>query len=328
VKRTAKGFTLVELLTTVGIIAILVTLLMPAVNMVRKMAKEAEQKAQFNTIGMGLEAFKSDMGKYPESKWLYYNSGIRERDYQGAQRLSEALVGWDLLGVHPDTAWKANGWNEDNSRRIYPQRPINTADPDVQKNLDERLGVYLDNPTEHAFKLCSRSNNVDDGLFYPRDFPGAYYSNNIQNTFVLCDVFKERRINLVDPLTSTITNVTVKAGTPILYYKADLSSKQMSYAASLDPTLGSRYNVSDNIMYMNLPPLSEVGKTTVTKVHKLGNDPALFYNTPQQPQNSGATYGVIDMKVPTLWPHRPDSYILISAGWDGLYGTSDDIFNF
>jgi hypothetical protein len=27
-------------------------------------------------------------------------------------------------------------------------------------------------------------------------------------------------------------------------------------------------------------------------------------------------------------PMRSDSYILISAGFDGLYGTSDDVFNF
>jgi hypothetical protein len=28
------------------------------------------------------------------------------------------------------------------------------------------------------------------------------------------------------------------------------------------------------------------------------------------------------------WPHRPDSYLLISAGADGIYGTNDDIRNF
>ena len=28
------------------------------------------------------------------------------------------------------------------------------------------------------------------------------------------------------------------------------------------------------------------------------------------------------------WPYRPDSYLLISAGMDGIYGTDDDIRNF
>ena len=27
-------------------------------------------------------------------------------------------------------------------------------------------------------------------------------------------------------------------------------------------------------------------------------------------------------------PYKPSSYILISAGKDGLYGTADDVFNF
>jgi hypothetical protein len=286
--------------------------------------RKAEQKAQFNTIGLALEAFKSDMGNYPESKWLYPNSAIKHQDYQGAQRLTEALVGWDLMGIHPDTAWKADGWNEGRTEQIYPPKPIDTSNTLVQQNLDERMGIYLENPTEHVFKLGSRANNVDDGLYYPQHFLGAVSTPYIADTYVLCDVFKVRRVNLIDPISNNISDVTVKAGAPILYYKANLSYKQMLYLQAQD----SRYNVFDNILYMSLPPLSEVGKSTITKFHKLGNDPALFYNTPSQPQNMGATYGVIDLKVPTRWPHRSDSYILISAGIDGLYGTPDDIFNF
>ena len=29
-----------------------------------------------------------------------------------------------------------------------------------------------------------------------------------------------------------------------------------------------------------------------------------------------------------LWPQRPDSYLLVSPGADGLYGTADDVTNF
>jgi hypothetical protein len=32
--------------------------------------------------------------------------------------------------------------------------------------------------------------------------------------------------------------------------------------------------------------------------------------------------------LPIERPHNKDSYILISAGWDGIYGTRDDVFNF
>jgi hypothetical protein len=64
--------------------------------------------------------------------------------------------------------------------------------------------------------------------------------------------------------------------------------------------------------------------------HKLGdttNSYEFFYGNP------AATPPVIgyiqDPKVTARpWPYRPDSYLLISAGADGLYGTPDDICNF
>lgn len=48
------GFTIVEILTTVAIIAILIGLLIPALNMVKEAALNVKQKAQFNGIGFAL----------------------------------------------------------------------------------------------------------------------------------------------------------------------------------------------------------------------------------------------------------------------------------
>ena len=62
--------------------------------------------------------------------------------------------------------------------------------------------------------------------------------------------------------------------------------------------------------------LSLVGRLKDGKQHPIW-DSVFFYNY------------ITDPKVTAVdWPYRPDSYILISAGVDGLYGTNDDICNF
>jgi len=69
VRRKRTGFTIVELLAALGIIALMVGLLIPALSMVRNTAKETKQKAQFATIELALTAFKNDYGDYPRSDW-------------------------------------------------------------------------------------------------------------------------------------------------------------------------------------------------------------------------------------------------------------------
>ena len=68
-KTKRSGLTVIEILVVVGIIALLVGMLLPAVHTVQKMAKETKQRAQFTSIELGLAAFKNDYGDYPPSNW-------------------------------------------------------------------------------------------------------------------------------------------------------------------------------------------------------------------------------------------------------------------
>jgi general secretion pathway protein G len=66
-KKTSKGFTLVELLIVVGIIGILATLLMANFIGVRQRARDAQRKSDLRQIQSALELYRSDQGTYPDS---------------------------------------------------------------------------------------------------------------------------------------------------------------------------------------------------------------------------------------------------------------------
>jgi hypothetical protein len=278
------GFTTVELLTVLAIISLLIGVLLPALSAVRKAAKEAKQHAQLTTIELAIIAFKNDYGDYPPSDRI-----VSPFNYCGSQKLAEALLGWDLRGFHPKSAWRADG--------CYPPPPAdNFVYLNTDQNLNERKGPYLELATTNAFILGS--------LFIDAASSGGLAADR----YVICDVFGVKRITLA-------TGKAAIAGTPILYYKANTSSKNID---NINPA-NRIYNISDNDALISLRRLADRDKPlALRKQHKL-EDFNWFYEY------------IRDQKIPATqrpWPYRPDSYILISAGADGEYGTDDDIRNF
>ena len=299
-KREKTGFTLVELLTVLAIIALLVGLLIPSLTMIRNTAKDAKQKAQLTQIGLALTAFRNDHGDYPPSSWPAPPAGAG--DYCGAQKLAEALLGWDLMGFHPKSAWRADGF--DTSGGVLSYDPVKTRDFDgdgVPDTLNERKGPYLEQATANAFRLGNNPARLLD--------PEGLFTNSTPlnpDTYVICDSFGVKKVTIAP-------GQTAKAGTPILYYRANTSSKTLVPPTPL-PSNQLMYNFRDN-----MPLIGPLTSLADGQSHELGNPAGIFqffYNY------------IRDPKVTRPWPYRPDSYILISAGADGHYGTADDIRNF
>ncbi len=105
-----------------------------------------------------------------------------------------------------------------------------------------------------------------------------------------------------------------RPGMPVLYYKADPAKLTHDATTSLVAPNKNIYDVDDNYGITALGCPWESAKSTD---HPMYTDPLTFY---REITNSKVTT--------TPRPHNEDSYILLSAGWDGLYGTQDDVYNF
>jgi hypothetical protein len=115
---------------------------------------------------------------------------------------------------------------------------------------------------------------------------------------VLCDEFWRTR------------DAGRNTGMPILYYRADTSKTGHDVENPDNPE--NIYNYEDNHALLGLGVPGQAGKK-----HPLFVDPKILYEMTR------------DTKVKTkAAPCNADSFILISAGLDGLYGTKDDVVNF
>jgi hypothetical protein len=120
------------------------------------------------------------------------------------------------------------------------------------------------------------------------------------NEYVLCDIFRQ----------VTHDGTKKEIGMPILYYKANKSKTAHDVNDPDNPENIYNYNDNHALLALGVPGNPD-------KKHPLYQNPKIFY---EMTRNYRSTK--------TNKPQRADTYILLSAGRDGLYGTEDDIPNF
>lgn len=286
--KIKAGFTLVEILTAIAVIGILLALLVPALTQVQEKAQNTRQKAQFHGIEVALEAVYNDMGDYPPSAWDGDSDG--NPDY-GNYAAPQRLAE-ALVGRDGFGLHPDTLWDElgqdGSGTDLYGATAI--AD---SANQAARKGPYLELESANAVTLS----NLYDSY------------TGLTDSYVLVDMYKIAKHKTTGKMT----------GSPILYYRADTSkighsSVPAEMTANIYSVWDSTGTVASNGFTVLLDPR---GNTNDSHPLDTADGKELFY---QQTANPNFT------SPPR--PYKADSFILHSAGPDGLYGTTDDVFNF
>lgn len=257
-----------------GAMAVMVVLLERVDSPQRTYALALRQDACLRALEAGLASWSSDFGSYPPSDANDPN-GV---PYCGAMKLCEALVGRDLIGFDPGSAFRADGKDKTATRPLYPGA-TNAG------TLGARKALYID---MEKFKVHRLSEIYGPNMTGPFD----------GNLPVICDVFERNH------------KTGVRAGMPILYYRADPAGTVLD--------AGHPDSVTNVLKHQDNRALLALGASWGANArHPLFTDPPLFYTMARECEAAHRSR-----------PSRLCKGLLISAGPDGLYGTPDDLWAF
>ena len=107
-----KGFTLIELLVVIAIIMMLIGILVPGMQGLKRRADQLNQKSHLRGIEIGLALFREEYDDFPDSQ-VVADADAGGKRVCGAQHVTEVMVGRDERGFDPETAWHSPGEPDD-----------------------------------------------------------------------------------------------------------------------------------------------------------------------------------------------------------------------
>ncbi|MEN6307377.1 MAG: prepilin-type N-terminal cleavage/methylation domain-containing protein [Anaerohalosphaeraceae bacterium] len=311
-----KAFTLIELLTVVAIISALVGLMAVSMKKATLMAKNLRQKAELKAMDIGLELFSKDFDGYPSSSRMVNGPTI-----SGSQRLAEALMGRDGYGYEPQSGWFAP---DDSKYKPAALLPLNLYDSTDQASRRRRKGPYVELKHSGVYTIMELWGGDGGTGIYTSPATTTALLGRFRSP-VITDIFNKNTI--------VLNSQSIKVGLPVLYFRANEAKpfrvddqRKLVSNPSLQQAEKWVYNYYDNQELVNMPVLSEPTQPDMDFVN-----PA----TPANTQDVHKAQRFYENITQTAQPDRDyyksfnaNTFILISAGNDGVYGTKDDVTNF
>lgn len=331
--RRQAGFTLVEMLVVVGIIAVLVAIILPTVNAVKRAAQTASTRAMMQRIVAGCEAYSADHRAYPGP-------------------FANAQLYPFVAAATPMTLTDNSGNNYNmTGTGTVPNRNRVTSTENLFLGLagalwfDSSTGQFQYRPSPMPpAGVAGLNGTVSRKVYSP------YITFNINETSAgtLNDIEggpgatpDGSWCGTVPPLVHD-TNVPefldkYSSPMPILYMRANVGAKYF-YSDRTVYDADSQYQIAQVVRQYSRRSGSSNGLvpwTIYTKDYPATTAPNNYDQVINGASvNIGTTqgaynyFGTISGGTNTPIPLKKDSYILISAGADNTYGTKDDVVNF
>jgi prepilin-type N-terminal cleavage/methylation domain-containing protein len=201
-----RAFTLIELLIVIAIIAILVGLLLPAIQQVREAANRAKCQNNLKQIGIALHGYESGLRVYPPSMLAPVGStfGTNNGSWSVHGRILDFVEQGNAgLRVNLEVAWDAQLATGVPQTRI----PVFLCPSEVNDTVRTSAGQPYVYPVNYGFNFGTwfvydpRNGSGGDGVFFP----------NARLT----------PASILDGLSHTICATEVKAFTPYVRNTAD-----------------------------------------------------------------------------------------------------------
>jgi prepilin-type N-terminal cleavage/methylation domain-containing protein/prepilin-type processing-associated H-X9-DG protein len=176
-----RGFTLIELLVVIAVIAVLISLLLPAVQQVREAARRIQCKNNLKQIGLALHNYNGTHGVFPPAWVPMLNPAAADPIVDSVLPGSWA---WSVF-ILPQLE-QANLFNELTATNPGPATPfpLNAGDPD-----DVSLSVFICPSDPYGDQsIWGGSDNVHDTPdgYTKSNYPavaGAHFINNSMSSY-------------------------------------------------------------------------------------------------------------------------------------------------